>query len=103
MTEEMRNTISEVLEETLEPISGLSVADLCVVKGIRFNAISEKFLIYLDMQRMTLITSTFFFVVGKIQLEEILTEALKKTFPFYETRYFYIGEQGSEYKLRVSR
>ncbi len=87
----MKETLSEVLEKTIEPISGLSLADLAVVKGIRFNPLSEKFTVYLDMHRMTLVTSTFFFITGNIQLEDILSKALKKAFPEYSVRFYYTG------------
>ncbi len=91
MTDKMKETLSEVLDKTIEPISGLSLADLAVVKGIRFNALSEKFSVYLDMHRMALVTSTFFFITGNIQLEDILSKALKKAFPGYSVRFYYTG------------
>ncbi len=103
MTEKMRKTIDRVLEETIEPISNLSIADLCVVKGIKFNPLSERFLVYLDLQRMAFITSTFFFVVGKVQVEDIISDAMRIVFPSCDIRYFYVGKPGGESMPGISR
>ena len=97
MTEEMKNTLSEILEKTVEPISGLSIANLAVVHGIKFNTLSEKFTVYLDKERMTLVTSMFFYILGGIQLENLLTEAIKKAYPQYNIRYFYMNGHRKTY------
>lgn len=101
MTEKMKKALAEILEKTTEPISGLSVAGLAVVKGIKFNALSERFTVYLDMHRIALVTSTFFFVTGNIQLEDILLKALQKVYPNYTVRFYYVG--GSKITGRALR
>ncbi len=101
MTEEMKKKLSGILEKTVEPISDLSIADLGVVQGIKFNALSERFTVYLDMQRMSLVTGTFFFVTGDIEMEEILSRAIKNAFPGYTVRYYYIrGNNNTHGNLR---
>ncbi len=92
MTEKMKKTLARILEETIEPLSNLSLSDLEVVKGIKFDPATEKFSVYLDLHRMTLVTSTFFYhLTGKIHLEEVLTAALKRVYPRFGIRYFYVG------------
>jgi hypothetical protein len=104
MTEAMRNRLASVLENTHEPVTGLSFADLGIVKGIKFDAISEKFIVYLDMQRVAMMTGIFFVMTGSIELEDLFTQALKKAFPQYTIRYFYVGRNRKNKRLlRVAR
>ena len=90
----MKNQLSKVLEETIDPVTGLSVSDLRVVQGIKFNPVSERFLVYLDTERTSLGKCTCFFFLGKVEMEELIIKALKKVFPSYNIGFSYLVEPG---------
>lgn len=94
MTEEMKNRLSKVLEETTDPITGLSISDLHVVQGIKFNTVSESFLVYLDTERTSLGKCTCFFFLGKVEIEDLIIKALKRVFPSYNIGFSYLAEPG---------
>ncbi len=92
MTEKMKKTLARLLNETVEPLSNLSFSDLNVVQGIKFDPVTEAFSVYFDLHRMTLVTGTFFYhMTGKIHVEEVFTDALKKVYPRFKVRYIYVG------------
>ncbi len=72
MTEEMKNQLSKIPEETIDPVTGLSINDLCVVQGIKFNPVSEGFLVYLDTERTSLGKCACFFFLGKVEIEGLI-------------------------------
>jgi len=90
MTEEMTNKISEVFKNTVEPRIGLSILQLGVVRGIKYNIIVNKFFVYLDEAVTSKVRSVAFDFWGPKKLEALITEALKKEFPDISVRFYYL-------------
>ncbi len=90
MTEDMQNKISEAFRDTIEPRIGLSILQLGVVRGVKYNTIVNKFFVYLDKAVTLKVRSVAFDFWGPRKLETLITGALKKEFPKIAVRFYYL-------------
>lgn len=90
MTENMKNKICKVFKNTIEPRIGLSILQLGVIKGVKYNTIVDKFFVYLDEAVTSKVRSVAFDFWGPKKLEILITGALKNEFPDISVRSYYL-------------
>ncbi len=81
MNQEMKNKLSNILDEVKDPETGLPVSQLGLIEGIKHKADLNELLVYmnsLETAKACCMVSQF---LGYAKIEELLKEALEKEFP----------------------
>lgn len=82
MDDEMRNKLGEILDEVVDPESGLPISELGLVAGIKYNTIAEKLLVFMNPITSIKAYSLVYNFFGYGKIEELIREALQKEFPY---------------------
>lgn len=81
MTEEMKEKLGEILDSTIDPESGMSVSQMGLVKGIKYNSIAHKFFVYLNQFKLAKAQGLVFLFSGQKPIVDMLEEKIIKEFP----------------------
>jgi len=90
MTKEMKKNLQKVLETVIEPRSGVSILNLNIIEGIKYNELVSKFFIYINKKEAAKTSGVIFNFLGENLIETSIDLALGKVFPEIGTKYFYL-------------
>ncbi len=90
MTTEMKIRLQKTLEKVVEPRSGVSILDLNIIEGIKYNELVNKFFIYINQKEASKTTGVVFNFLGENLIESSIDSALRDEFPEISARYYYL-------------
>ncbi len=81
MRKEVRNKLADILDRVKDPENGMSVTQMNLVAGIKYNEPAKEFEVYMHSVKTAKACCAVFQLSAYAQIEELLKKEIEKEFP----------------------